>query len=966
MMTVRLLKRATTSAALVLLLPLAMQAQQGSTTSTKSSNGKKVLTLADYPRWNRIQSSGLSADGKWFAYAQTPNEGDGTLFIKELDGSTVHNIPRGSGAIFSDDAQWIAYIVSPPTPTGRGGRGGGGGRGGAAGAAPAAAPVRALMLMNLNTGAKDSIPDVGTFRFTKGSGYLVMKRNKPASQTTFEGTDLVLRNLRDGRSLNLGNVDEYAFNEASTLLAYVIDANGRAGNGLNLLDLAKGTITSLSSSALEYNQLSWNRDGNAIAVLKGEKPKGMVQRENALLAVTAIGTPKQAVVELDPAKDKVVPEGFVISELSGVTFTRDGSRIQLGIKEQEAEPPQSNEPVANVDVWHWKDEEVQSVQQVRAEQNRRSTYAATFDIATKKFRRQADEEMRQVTYTADNRYAIGRIDKPYWYDVEWGASKADHYRVDLATGERKLIGKGLSRTMGTSPDGKWYLFLQDKQVLAHNITTGSNVNLTQISGVDFIDKSDDHDYELPIYGVAGWSKDNKSVLLNHEFDIWQVPLEGGKAVNLTGGVGAAEQIRFRIVRFDGDGGAGGRGGRGGGGGGGGDQEGIDLTKAITLSAMGERTKKSGYYEIKPGGKPTPIIFADASVGGVSKAEKADRIVFTKQTFVDFPNYFVSNTKFESPRQVTDANPQQSEYAWSPGRVLIDYTDARGNKLQGTLALPANYEPGKKYPMLVYFYELMSDQHFRYQAPQYDDRPHAATYTSDGYLYFQPDVVYTIGKPGTSAVDDVTSAVKKVIELGYADPQRIGLQGHSWGGYQSSYIVTQTDMFAAVVTGAPVTNLVSFYNELYKSTGTVQQGIMEVGQVRMGRNMTPWSAHELYESQSPIHQAEKIKTPFLILHGTADGAVDWHQGLEYYNTARRLGKQVILLSYPDEPHHLGRRENQKDFQVRMKQYFDHYLKGTPAPKWMTDGVPFLRKTIERPEGPVTAPVRTSTGPGASGN
>jgi dipeptidyl aminopeptidase/acylaminoacyl peptidase len=201
---------------------------------------------------------------------------------------------------------------------------------------------------------------------------------------------------------------------------------------------------------------------------------------------------------------------------------------------------------------------------------------------------------------------------------------------------------------------------------------------------------------------------------------------------------------------------------------------------------------------------------------------------------------------------------------------------------------------------------------------------------------QPDVVYEIGKPGSSAVDCVTSAVKKVIELGYADPAHVGLQGHSWGGYQSSFIVTQTDMFAAVVTG------VSFYNTLYKSTGTVQQGIMELGQVRMGVNATPWNSHELYESQSPIHHVEKIKTPFLILHGTADGAVDWMQGLEYFNAARRTGKQVILLSYPDEPHHLAKKENQKDFQVRMKQFFDHYLMGKPAPKWLTDGVPQLRK------------------------
>jgi dipeptidyl aminopeptidase/acylaminoacyl peptidase len=185
-------------------------------------------------------------------------------------------------------------------------------------------------------------------------------------------------------------------------------------------------------------------------------------------------------------------------------------------------------------------------------------------------------------------------------------------------------------------------------------------------------------------------------------------------------------------------------------------------------------------------------------------------------------------------------------------------------------------------------------------------------------------------------------VKKVIELGYADPKHIGLQGHSWGGYQSSYIVTQTDIFAAVVTGAPPTDLISFYDELYKQTGTVQQGIMELGQVRMGANVTPWTQKDLYEQQSPVFNVQKITTPFLILQGTADGAVDWDQGLEFFNAARRNGKQVIFLSYPDEPHHLAKKENQKDFQIRMKQFFDHYLMDKPAPKWMTDGVPQVRK------------------------
>jgi dipeptidyl aminopeptidase/acylaminoacyl peptidase len=305
---------------------------------------------------------------------------------------------------------------------------------------------------------------------------------------------------------------------------------------------------------------------------------------------------------------------------------------------------------------------------------------------------------------------------------------------------------------------------------------------------------------------------------------------------------------------------------------------------------------------------------------------------------------VSDLTFTDPHRVTDANPQQAEYAWGR-RILIDFENSRGQHLQATLALPAGYQEGRRYPMLVYHYELMSNQHHSYSMPRYDDRPHMSTYASGGYLVLQPDIVYEIGRPGSSAMDCVGSAVRKVIELGYADPDHIGLQGHSWGGYQSSFMVTQTDLFACVVTGAPPTNLVSFYNTLYKSTGTVQQGITEVGQVRMGT--TPFDDFELFLSQSPIHHTADITTPFMILHGTEDGSVDWIQGLEYYNMARRQGKEVILLSYPGEGHHLGRKENQIDFQIRMRQFFDHYLMDAPAPTWMTDGVPFLEKETADP-------------------
>jgi dipeptidyl aminopeptidase/acylaminoacyl peptidase len=940
---------------LVLLAPLTSAAAQA----------LKVLNLPDYGRWNRITSTALSPDGKWMSYAYQPNEGDATLYVKQLDGDKVFTIPIGSapaaaadgggggrggagaGVQFSDDSRFVGYYVNPPEAAGgRGGRaGGGGGRGGPPQAgAPGAAPraVRRFELLDLTNGEKFAVPNGASFKFAKGSAWLAVRLSKAPADTAFKGADLVLRDLKGATTRNIGNVNLYDFDESGRMLAYTVDAAGHLGNGVYLMNMAGGETRELNSSALEYDQLAWSDEGGNLLVLRGEKNKEMKQRDNALLTWTGAEQPNAKSFTLDPSKDASFPKGMVVSEYTAPRWSKDGSRIFLGIKEQEPELAAADSSKANVDVWHWKDPEPQTVQIVRLQQERRATLPAVYLVSSQKLVRLGDDDMRTATPTPTGKWAIGRNDVSYRGQVEWGANKADMYRVNSETGERTLIEKTLSRTMGTSPDGMWFLYLKDKKVRAFNLETAQVVELNAGPGKNFLNEDDDHPYEIPVWGVGGWAKDGNSVLLYDKFDVWQLSLTGAKPVNLTAGVGKTQQIQFRVVRL---GAGGGRGGRGGGGGRGGaaaaEEEGIDLAKPVLLSAYGDRTKKSGYWQVTAGQEPKPLLWADKEITGAQKAENADRVMFTEQTFNEFPDYWVSDASFTSPRKVTDANPIIKEYAWG-SKVLIDFTNSKGKKLQGTLTLPAGYQPGKKYPMLVYFYEITSNTHHSFSMPVFDDRPQMSTYASNGYLVFQPDVVYEIGKPGSSALDCVTSGVKKVIELGYADPKHIGLQGHSWGGYQSSYIVTQTDMFAAVVTGAPPTNLISFYDELYKQTGTVQQGIMEVGQVRMGANVTPWNSHDLYEQQSPVFNVQKIKTPFLILQGTADGAVDWDQGLEFFNAARRNGKEVIFLSYPNEPHHLAVKENQKDFQVRMKQFFDHYLMGAPAPKWMTDGVPQTRK------------------------
>jgi dienelactone hydrolase len=929
---------------------LALSAQQnvGSVAPQGASRvdptGKKILGLPDIARWKRINATALSPDGKWLTYIYAPNEGADTLFVKGLDGGTVYAVPGGSGAVIADDSRHVGYFVTPPRDA-RGGRGGANGR---AAVVSFAAPPKRFELLDLATGDKFAVPQASTFKFAKGSKFVAVRLNKANVSAKHDGADLVLRELATGITRNIGNVNLYDFDDAGRMLAYTVDAAERTGNGVYLIDLASSQSRLLNSASLDYDQLTWGDGNEALAVLRGDKKKEELHRENSLLVWTDASAATPRVIEYDPSHDPAFPKTMVLSELGALRWARDASRLFVGLKEQEHDPSAdstSSEPRANVDVWHWKDAEVQSVQMIRIAQERRATLPAAFDVASARLVRISDDVMRNVTPQPDARWALGRIDTAYRAEVQWGGSKADLYRVSTATGERSLIERGVTRTMGSSPTGRYFAYLKDRKIVVYDFETGRNTVLAANDRVDFIDATDDHPYERPTYGVAGWSKDGKSLIVNHRYDLYLLPLDGGRATNLTGGVGDAEQIVFRLVRLDRPAG-GGRGGRGGAGAATSDTEdqGVDLTKPLLLSAYGDWTKKSGYYTLAPGGKPAPLLYDDESIGQAQKASQADRVVFTRQSFTESPDLWVSTAAFAAPTKVTDANPFLSEYAWG-SKKLIDFKNSKGRHLQGTLTLPANYQPGKKYPMLVYFYEILSNTHNVFPMPIYDDRPHFAEYASDGYLVFEPDIVYETGKPGSSALDCVTSGVKEVIAQGYADPKHIGIQGHSWGGYETSYILTQTDMFAAVVTGAPPSNLVSFYDETYPGTGTLQQGIVEVGQVRMGTN--PWENHQLFEEQSAVYNVRNIKTPFLILHGTADNAVDWHQGLELYGAAKRWGKQVILLSYPGEPHHLARKENQKDFQLRMKQFFDHYLKDAPAPKWMTDGVPQYQKSTATP-------------------
>ena len=657
----------------------------------------------------------------------------------------------------------------------------------------------------------------------------------------------------------------------------------------------------------------------------------------------------------DPSTDEAFPEGFVISQRGTLSWNEGLSKVFFGIKEQAEEPEETEDPIADVNILRWNDERTQWVQQKSAERDRNFTYKSVVNLDGgdgPHFVRLADERMRTVNPTKNGRWAIGEDNKEYISD--WKPGLADYYRIDTASGERARMLEGFERrhAMGASPNGKHFLYWQGEQVWDWPLDMGEPVNLTASAPVSFTNTEWDYTTTVPSYGLAGWAKDGSGVVLNHQYDLYFQPLDGSAATNLTGGIGTEEEIRFRHIDLDPDRPGVFFGGRRFGGG----PSKIDLTKPMLLSAFGKWTKKAGFYELEPGwNEPVVLMWDEMRFNQPLKAKNVDRFYYTAQDFQTFPDWWVVDwvltgeghkvtgdgryVDLMSTTRITDANPWQSEYKWGH-RVLFDYTNNDGVRLQGILAIPDDYQEGEKRPMIVRFYEKMSDELHSYPTPMYRHQPNFAGYVSAGYLLMQPDVHFRGRTSHSDMLECVEAATQKVIDLGYADPAAVGLSGHSYSGGGSSYIAGTSDMFAAVASGAAPINLTSEFNQVFLGSGQNNHSYDIYGQGRYGTD--PYADPELYEQQSPITFAPEMDTPLLYLHGEEDPTVGYYQAMEWYNALRFNEKPIYFLSYPGEGHGLRKYENQLDFQLRLREFFNHFLRDEEPPRWIVEGVTFLEK------------------------
>jgi dipeptidyl aminopeptidase/acylaminoacyl peptidase len=972
--------------------------------ATMQQAPKRPIEIEDVVAWKSIGATVLSADGQWFGYRLAPQEGDAEIVLKRLRADKEWRFPAGeqpqaegggggrggaaavSTLAFSDDGKWAAFTTYPT-------------RVAAQRLKRQRRPIQSsVAVVNLATGEKKDYPKIRRFAFSgESSTWIALHRFGPdappaaggggaaaagggragggtgAASDRPRGTDLILRDLNAGAELNVGNVSEFSFRKDGRLLAFAIDAAEKAGNGVQVRDMSSGAVTPIDSGNASYERITWSEDGEALAVLKGADNRAYRDKLYSVVGVTAVATAAPRKVTFDPSADSSVPKGLTISPNRAPQWTDDLQAIIFGLHEPRprdtagaageedaaddqaagAAPPaggRGDAPAADEKVdlvlWHYKDPRLQSQQEVQEARDRAYNYAAVYRVASKRFVRLADDEMRNVTVSPkQSKWAYGTDDREYELMGSLdGRRHEDLYSVDLETGARKLAVKRLRYFSGASPDGSQILYYLDGDYHVYSLATGLDRNITQGLPVSFVDIEDDHNNVKPPVNAVGWASDNKTVLLTDAWDIWKVPVDGGAAVNLTGNGkkdGIRYQQRFALEPPDAR------------------DRGIDLSKPLHFRAYGEWTKKGGIARIDPGTPGVKMLaWADASYPQLMKARKGDTFVFTRGTSLDPADYYSADASLENPVRLTDQRPQAAKYSWSSGVQLVSYTSDKGDKLQAALFLPTNYEKGKSYPTVVNFYERMSQTANQFAAPAANGF-NRSVYTSHGYAVLVPDIAYRVNDPGMSAVWCMVPAVKAAIATGIVDAKRVGITGHSWGGYQTAFLITQTDIFAAAVAGAPLTNMVSMYSLVYKNSGGSNGAIFESSQGRFKGGY--WDNWDAYYRNSPVFFAKNVKTPLMILHNDKDGAVDFTQGVEYFNTLRRLQKPVIMLEYVGENHGLAKRSNQRDYTARMKEYFDHYLMGAPAPDWMVKGVPRLKmeEHLKERAKPKPAPKKITT-------
>ncbi len=909
--------------------------------TTLSFGQKKILDHSDYDLWSTIQDEAISPNGSYVLYSLEKGEKDHFFKVQDDKGNFVLEYDRGQKGHFTHDSQHVIFVIKAWKDSVLAMK--------KRKVKKDKLPKDSLAIFHLKTKSLVKIGNVKSFKIPeKWSGYVAYqledvkksekkeekdsiaeakkKKDKPKKVSKKNGHHLIVRNLITNQEDTLKFVTDYLFAKKGKWLAYTSTGETKesdAGVYVRNLETNK-IITAHQAPKAKYFQLGFGDSGKNLGFLVDSDTTKVQIRPNELY----LWKEGQQVAEkiMDNAN---ALNNHVVSKYGKVHFSEDESKLYFGLAKRPIEKDTSlvDEEIVNVEVWTYDEPQLYTVQELQLKNDSIQTFTTVFHLTDNKVLPIADETFMdsELGDKGNADIALAHTSRPYELARQWTARRYYDYKVVSTVNGETLHEFKKVPQIQLSPKGNYgYGYSRvDSTWFVYNLHSGKRTDLTK--GQDFYSEENDYpNYPFP-YGSAGWTTEDKDLLVYDRYDIWKIQPETGEKVKLTDGRGS--KTVFRYLHLDEE------------------EKAIDLNKPLLLSTFNEATKEGGYVAYDPRtNRITPLVSGPYHYSKPIKALSSNDLIFTRQSFEEFPDLRLTELDFKKPIKLSNANPQQAAYNW--GTIeLVHWISLDGKKLQGMLVKPENFDPSKKYPLLVNFYEKSSDRIHRHRHPRAERSSlNYSFYGSRGYVIFNPDVEYRVGYPGESAYNCVIPGVTSLIEKGFIDKDNIGVQGHSWGGYQIAYLVTKTDIFKAAESGAPVPNMISAYGGIRWWTGLSRQFQYEHTQSRIGG--TPWEYPARYVENSPIFNIDKINTPLLIMHNDADGHVPWYQGIEFFVSLRRLGKPSWFLNYNGEPHWPQKLQNRKDFNIRMAQFFDHYLKGEGKPSWMERGVPPIEKGIRQ--------------------
>jgi dipeptidyl aminopeptidase/acylaminoacyl peptidase len=912
--------------------------------SAYSSAQKTPLDNTVYDSWRSLSAPLISDDGKWITYTINPQQGDGWLYIYNVTTGRKDSVERGGRAIFSPDNKYLTYQIVPALSDIRQAK--------KKKLKEDKMPKNDLEMRLLSNDKPIKVLNVKSFGLAEKNSdwmaYLLEKKAADKKATTASddttmvggtgslkktktpepaGTELVLYNPVSGKEHRFQDVTDFSIagdGKTISFLQSIPDSSKIEKFKVNVFDTKKEISDVVFEGQGSVKKLSTDRQGDLVSFLYSSdtakvKIFSMWVSRNSGKALKAIDSSNPA-----------MPKGRSVSENGNITFSDDGTKIYFGTAAKPVSEPKDTlleDEKYKLDIWSWTDDVLQPMQKKQLEQERKRTWQAVYHVDKGTMFQLADSVIPsiRIIQKGNNAIALGYSDLNYRRSASWdGGGNSDYYIVNVETGIKTLALEKCSSRAYLSPSGKHLLYWDSEVKAWFSLPVGVTVrkNLTLSIKVPLDDELNDMPDNSAPYGIAGWMDDEKHVLVYDRYDIWSLDLYGTEnPVNITSSFGRNNHLRLRYNRLDPE------------------AEFINRKDMMYLSAFNYDNKESGFYSLKPGkpSDPVKLIMDKVSFpGDLLKAKKADLLVWQKGSYTNSPELYLSNLDFGGIKRISITNPQQEKYNWGTAE-LVEWMSFDHKKLQGILYKPENFDPARKYPMIVYFYERSSDGLYSYMPPAPSASIINRTFAvSNGYLVFVPDIPYVIGYPGQSCYNAVVSGTYSLLnKYAFIDSSRLGLDGQSWGGYQIAYLVTQTDLFACAYAGAAVSDMISAYGGIRWGTGMSRMFQYEKSQSRIGGTL--WDKPVHFIENSPIFFVPKINTPLLLMHNDADDAVPWYQSIEFITALRRLDKPAWLLSYNDESHNLVRRPNRKDISIRKMQFFDHYLKGAPMPYWMKYGI-----------------------------